>query len=169
MLVELCAYTAAAGAAAGAAAAAAGAAAGAAGAAAEGAPAAALTAPAGAGGVAMPRDRRTTTRTMAASGSAMPTPRPTCCELVRLLDAATGTKLGAGVGRVAQLEPLAHADAVLMPAKARSVNGMLSEVDTADVPAEKLRALSKRMLLLAWPRAPAAVAGKSTGTVMRRT
>ena len=116
--------------------------------------------------------------TTAASGTAMPTPRPTCCEVVRPLLAATAADVTEGVaaidivgvieGTAAQAEPLEHVDCTEVPPKLI----MLCETPRASASCVvvwlKLLAVSARKLALAAARAPEAVAGNSTGGVMTR-
>ena len=99
---------------------------------------------------------------MAASGSAMPTPRPTCCELVRLLPAAVAEAIvgvagtvgvtetvGAGEIMVMQAEPLAHSDATLVTKNEMALGRtpLPRALATACTVAEKLAEVSALMLL----------------------
>lgn len=85
-----------------------------------------------------------------------------------LLAAAAAATEGVAEGRTAQALPLAQVDVTVVPEKEMLASGILMAVATACLAATKLVPVSAAILLLAATRAPAAVAGMSTGTVMAR-
>ena len=79
-----------------------------------------------------------------------------------------GVNESSGVGTTAQAVPLVHVDVTVVPKKEMLANVTPRAVATACLASIKLVPVSATIRLLAETRAPAADAGKSTGTVMAR-